>query len=93
MKRYNNLLDFEDLEQVGFIGLLKASKKYKAELGYQFSTYATWWIRQAISREIMDKGHLIRIPVHFFEKLNSIARLELKYLELGVKERIRKISE
>ena len=93
MKRYNNLLDFEDLEQVGFIGLLKASKKYKAELGYQFSTYATWWIRQAISREIMDKGHLIRIPVHFFEKLNSIARLELKYLELGVKDRIRKISE
>lgn len=93
MKRYKNLLDFEDLEQVGFMGLLTASQKYKVELGYQFSTYATWWIIQAISREIMNKGHIIRIPVHLFEKMNTVARLEHQYLKLGLNERVRKIVE
>lgn len=92
-KCYKNQLDFEDLEQAGFIGLLTASKKYKAELGNRFSTYAIWWIKQTITREIIQNGQTIRIPVHIFEKMNTVARLERKYLKLNANERIRRIAE
>ena len=72
-KRYGNRLDFEDLEQVGFIGLLKAAKRFDYRQGFAFSTYAVYWIKQSISREIMDNGYAIRIPVHMMERINKVA--------------------
>lgn len=71
-KRYGNRLDFEDLEQVGFLGLTTAAQKFSIQLGYAFSTYAVSWIRQSILREIMDHGYAIRIPVHMMEKINKV---------------------
>ena len=92
-KRYGNRLDFEDLEQVGFIGLIKAARKFEINQGNAFSTYAVWWIKQAISREIMDNGYAIRIPVHMMENINKVVRAENQYIGLGIEERIKKISE
>lgn len=92
-KRYGNRLDFEDLEQVGFIGLIKAARKYDNNQGSVFSTYAVCWIKQAISREIMDNGYAIRIPVHMMEHINRVVRTENQYIELGIEERIEKISK
>lgn len=92
-KRYGNRLDFEDLEQVGFIGLIKAARKFEIDQGNVFSTYAVFWIKQAISREIMDNGYAIRIPVHMMERINKVARIESQYIELSIEERIEKISE
>lgn len=82
-KKYKNRLDFEDLEQVGFIGLLRAAKRFKTEQGTAFSTYAVWWIKQAISREIMDNGYAIRIPVHMMERVAKVIRLDDEYGKLG----------
>lgn len=92
-KRYGNRLDFEDMEQVGFMGLIKASRKFEISQGNSFSTYAVWWIKQAISREIMDNGYAIRIPVHMMECINKVARIENQYINLGIEKRIQKISE
>jgi len=78
-KRYNNpKLSILDLIQEGNIGLMKAVEKFKYKTGFKFSTYATWWIRQAITRAIADHSSTIRIPVHMIEKINKLKKLEAK---------------
>ncbi|MBI3398717.1 MAG: RNA polymerase sigma factor RpoD [Deltaproteobacteria bacterium] len=84
-KRYVNLgLKFSDLVQEGNIGLMKAVDKFDYKKGYKFSTYATWWIRQAITRAIADHGRTIRIPVHMIETINRLLQTSRQLLkELG----------
>jgi RNA polymerase primary sigma factor len=80
-KNYRNQgLPFLDLIQEGTLGLVRATEKYDYRKGFKFSTYATWWIRQAIARALADKARTIRIPVHIVEKLNRIGRAERKLL-------------
>jgi RNA polymerase primary sigma factor len=84
-KRYTNRgLSFLDLIQEGNMGLMKAVEKFEYRRGYKFSTYATWWIRQAITRSIADQARTIRIPVHMIETLNKVMQVQKQLLqELG----------
>lgn len=86
-KRYTNRgLPFLDLIQEGNIGLMKAVDKFEYKRGYKFSTYATWWIRQAISRAIADQARTIRIPIHIIETINQINKIIREHLQKDGKE-------
>ena len=84
-KKYTNRgLQFLDLIQEGNIGLMKAVDKFEYRRGYKFATYATWWIRQAVTRSLADQSHTIRIPVHMIESINKIVRTSRQMLhEIG----------
>src|SRR5918912_712343 len=94
-KNYRNQgLPFLDLIQEGTLGLVRAAEKFYYRKGFKFSTYATWWIRQAIARALADKARTIRIPVHVVEKLNKIGRAERKLVtELGREPTAEEIAE
>jgi RNA polymerase primary sigma factor len=94
-KRYTNRgLPFLDLIQEGNIGLMKAVDKFEYKKGFKFSTYATWWIRQAISRAIADQARTIRIPIHMIETINKINKVIRKHLqETGKEPDVQTIAE
>ena len=94
-KRYTNKgLQFLDLIQEGNIGLMKAVDKFDYRRGYKFSTYATWWIRQAITRAIADQARTIRIPVHMIETINKVVRMTKQLMsELGREPTNEELSE
>lgn len=75
-KHLNRGLDFADLIEEGNIGLIKAVDKFDYRRGFKFSTYATWWIRQSITRSLADQGKMVRVPVHMVERINKLTRIE-----------------
>ena len=94
-KKYRNRgLSFLDLIQEGNTGLMRAVDKYEYRRGYKFSTYATWWIRQAITRAIADQARTIRIPVHMIETMSKLRNVSKRLLqETGREPTIEEIAE
>jgi RNA polymerase primary sigma factor len=94
-KAYSNRgMALEDLIQEGNLGLIKAIEKFEYQRGYKFSTYATWWIRQAITRSIADKNRLIRLPVHMVETYNKVSKVvNLFVTEFGSSPTHKEIAE
>ena len=88
-KKYPSTLEFEDLVQEGTIGMLNAAEKFDFSKDTQFSTYATWWIKQAITRAIEDTGLMVRLPVHVVEKIIKASKLERNFLIQGFELRRR----
>jgi len=93
-KHLNRGLSFLDLIQEGNIGLMKAAEKYDYQKGYKFSTYSTWWIRQAITRALADYSRTIRVPVHVLESKNKISKATVTlFQELGQEPNLEEISQ
>lgn len=91
---YGNKMDFEDLEQAGMLGMIKAAERFELNARTEFSTYAVWWIKQAITREIMDHGYTIRIPVHRMEQIQKVMRLDSKFAsETDYRKRMELIAQ
>ncbi|MBQ9039285.1 MAG: sigma-70 family RNA polymerase sigma factor [Clostridia bacterium] len=92
---FGNDLSMDDLEQAGYIGLLRAARDFDIAKNNAFTTYATFWIKQSISREVSDTGYTIRLPVHVLESISKVTRLEAEYDRQGIEyeERIRLITE
>ncbi len=85
---------FQDLIQEGNIGLIRSAKKFNYRLGHKFSTYATWWIRQAVTRAIADQGRTIRVPVHMGDQINKLLRIQHKLTQrLGREPTIEELAE
>lgn len=94
-KFLGNGLSVDDLEQAGMLGMITAAEKFDPRRGYAFSTYATWWIRHMIIREIYDHGFMIRVPVHMMEMIHKINVLDrdLSLAGIGCKDRMKAIAE